>query len=74
MYIIFVAPAGIVSKSTTANIGMDLLRQVEGIKFGPDAVTWQALVNELQEAKELFLLADGGETYHIMSALTCVCS
>jgi len=74
MYIIFVAPAGIVSKSTTANIGMDLLRQVEGIKFGPDAVTWQALVSELQEAKELFLLADGGETYHIMSALTCVCS
>lgn len=74
MYIIFVAPPGIVSKSTTANIGMNLLRQVEGIKFGPDAVTWQALVYELQEAKEMFQLIDGEGEYHIMSALTCVCS
>jgi len=74
MYIIFVAPPGIVSKSTTVNIGMNLLRQVEGIKFGPDAVTWQALVAELQEAKEMFQLTDGDGEYHIMSALTCVCS
>ena len=63
MYIIFVAPPGIVSKSTTANIGMDLLRQVEGVKFGPDAVTWQALVHELQESKEMFHLVDGDDTY-----------
>jgi len=74
MYIIFVAPPGIVSKSTTANIGMNLLRQVEGIKFGPDAVTWQALVHELQESKEMFQLLEGEGEYHVMSALTCVCS
>lgn len=74
MYIIFVAPPGIVSKSTTASIGMNLLRQVEGIKFGPDAVTWQALVRELQDAKEMFQLYEGEEEYHTMSALTCVCS
>jgi hypothetical protein len=74
MYIIFVAPPGIVSKSTTASIGMNLLRQVDGIKFGPDAVTWQALVQRLQEAKEMFQLHDGEEMYHTMSALTCVCS
>ena len=74
MYIIFVAPPGIVSKSTTAGIGMNLLRQVEGIKFGPDAVTWQALVRELQDSKEMFQLYDGEEEYHTMSALTCVCS
>lgn len=74
MYIIFVAPPGIVSKSTTASIGMNLLRQVEGIKFGPDAVTWQALVQELNNSKELFQLHEGAEEYHTMSALTCVCS
>ena len=74
MYIIFVAPPGIVSKSTTASIGMNLLRQVDGVKFGPDAVTWQALVTELQNAKELFQINDGDEMWHTMSALTCVCS
>jgi len=36
-YIIFTAPPGIVSKSTTASIGMRLLREVPGIQFGPDA-------------------------------------
>lgn len=58
-YIIFVAPPGIVSKSTTLSIGMNLLRQVEGPKFGPDAVTWQALTQALAEANELMDLGDG---------------
>lgn len=74
MYIIFVAPPGIVSKSTTVNIGMNLLRQVEGVKFGPDSITWQALIQELQNAHEMFKLSDGDEIYHTMSAITCVCS
>ena len=74
MYIIFVAPPGIVSKSTTASIGMNLLRQVEGVKFGPDAVTWQALVQALSDSKEMFKLDDADEMWHTMSALTCVCS
>jgi len=40
MYIIFVAPPGVVSKSTTSGVAMGLLRQVPGVKFGPDIVTW----------------------------------
>lgn len=51
-YVILVAPPGIVSKSTTANIGMNLLREIQGIKFGPDVITWQALVMELSKACE----------------------
>jgi len=51
-YIVFVAPPGIVSKSTTANIGMNLLRRVPGVHFGPDAVTWQSLVQSLAQATE----------------------
>ncbi len=53
-YVILVAPPGIVSKSTTAAIGMDLLRQIPGVRFGPDVVTWQALVQAFAAAGEAF--------------------
>ena len=53
-FIILVAPPGVVSKSTTASIGMSLLRQVEGIRFGPDAVTPAALASAFAEAREGF--------------------
>jgi hypothetical protein len=55
-YIIFVAPPGIVSKSTTVSIAMDLLRRVPGINFGPDIVTWPALVTAFAGASEAFEL------------------
>lgn len=48
-YIIFVAPPGIVSKSTTTSIGMNLLKKVKGVVFGPDVVTWPALVKAFAE-------------------------
>lgn len=66
-YIILVAPPGIVSKSTTAGIGMSLLRKVPGIKFGPDVVTWPALVSAFADATEGF---EYGGAIHTMSALT----
>lgn len=53
-YIVLVAKPGIVSKSTTASIGTNLLRKVEGITFGPDAVTPAALAAAFAEAKENF--------------------
>jgi len=71
-YIILVAKPGIVSKSTTLSIGMNLLKQVDGIKFGPAAVTWQALVTALKDAKEDVLMADGN--YHPMSCVTIASS
>lgn len=49
-FIVLVAPPGVVSKSTSANIGMDLLRHVEGVHFGPDSVTWQALFDAFADA------------------------
>lgn len=57
-YIIIVAPPGVVSKSTTAAIAIDLLRQVPGIKFGPQMVTWPALVKAFADAKEEFNFND----------------
>lgn len=66
-YIVFVAPPGIVSKSTTASIGMRLLRQIPDVIFGPDAVTWQSLVQSLANATETCEI--NGE-HHSMSAIT----
>ena len=66
-YIIFVAPPGIVSKSTTVAIAMDILRKVPGVNFGPDIVTWPALVTAFGASAESFDVA--GE-YHTQCALT----
>jgi hypothetical protein len=66
-YIILVAPPGVVSKSTTANIAMSLLRRVPGVNFGPEAVTWQALVDSFEASTESFQIED---THYIQSAMT----
>ena len=66
-YICLVAPPGIVSKSTTAGVSMNLLRKVPGIKFGPDVVTWPALVSAFAESTEGF--EHNGMLYP-MSAMT----
>lgn len=66
-YVILVAPPGIVSKSTTAGIAMNLLRRVPGVNFGPDVVTWQALIGAFAGATETFTI-DG--VFYPMSALT----
>lgn len=67
-YIIIVAPPGIVSKSTTAGIAINILRKVPGINFGPDVVTWQALVTAFGASTEIFQVPGGD--YFTMSALT----
>ncbi len=68
-YVIMVAPPGIVSKSTTASIGMNLLKQIKDVKFGPDVVTWQALVQSLAESTTMVLDKSTGE-YLPMSCIT----
>src|SRR3990167_348462 len=67
-YIIFVAPPGVVAKSTSIRIGTKLLEQVEGIHFGPKSMTWQGLTDALVEANELVPFPD---EYRAMSCLTC---
>lgn len=66
-YICMVAPPGIVSKSTTVGIAMDLLRRVEGVKFGPEVVTWPALIGAFAESTEIF---ECGGLEYPMSPLT----
>lgn len=51
-YVFFVAPPGVVSKSTTLGNGVKLLEEINTIKFGPEAMTWEALTQALDQAKE----------------------
>lgn len=59
-YLFLVAPPGVVSKSTTLSIGTKLLAEVEGIKFGPEAMTWQALTQAMANAREEVLMSGEG--------------
>jgi hypothetical protein len=54
LFVILVAPPGIVAKSTTSEVGYKLLRELKQIQFGPEVVTWQALVTSFAEAAETF--------------------
>lgn len=53
-YIILVAPPGVISKTTTADLGMNLLRKVPGINFGASTITWEKLVSNFAAAQETF--------------------
>lgn len=57
-YIIFVGPAGVVTKSTSLRAGQKLLEAVPGIKFGPQSMTWQALGVDLEDAMEYLEFPD----------------
>lgn len=66
-YIILVAPPGVVSKTTSMDHGLELLRAVPDIKFGPDVITWQALTKKFAESREEFPY---GDAYIPQSAMT----
>lgn len=74
-YIIFVAPPGIVTKSTTIGVGMSLLRDVPGVEMGPGSMTWQGLTHGLAEATKLVPMSVDStgmaSDYIPMSAVTC---
>lgn len=67
-FIFFVAPAGIVNKSSTLDIGMRLLRELPYIHIGPAATSWQALVKKMSEIQEEIAYPDG--SFQAMSAIT----
>jgi hypothetical protein len=59
MYIIFVAPPGVATKSTTAGIGTSMLDETESIQMASSSGTWQAMLDELQEAERVVTLTPG---------------
>lgn len=70
-YIIIVAKPGIVNKSTSIGVAMDLLREVPGVHIGPSSVTWQALVQHMGNVAEQ---VDINGEFHTQSCLTFVAS
>lgn len=69
-YILFVAPAGIVGKSTAIDTGLQLLEQVLPEKhFGPQSTTWQALAEKMRLAEET-IHVPGAAKPQTMSCLT----
>ena len=52
-YIVMVAPPGVAAKTTTLGIGMKMLKEVPGVNFGPDVLTWQSLVTTMAKARAL---------------------
>jgi hypothetical protein len=67
-YIIFVAPPGIATKSTTMGIGKNLLSELNTIHFGPAAITWQTLLPILNDATESVPMPDG--SFYPMSCVS----
>lgn len=72
MFLFFIAPPGVISKSTTIDIGMKLLRQVEDIHWGPSIMTWQALVSAFVSAKEEYFDEHGVQNF--MCSMTVAAS
>lgn len=69
-FVVIVADPGVVSKTTTMDLGMNLLRKVPGVHFGPSVVTWQALVKRFSESREAFEYPPGSTRFVMQSALT----
>jgi hypothetical protein len=71
-YVILVAPPGVATKSTSIGLGMRLLRQVDGIHFGPESMTWQALGESLSTAEEYFDYVDPDTGTTMTQKMSCL--
>jgi hypothetical protein len=58
-YLVLVGPPDIVSKSTTMNMGVKLLKQIPGFQLGPTSCSWQALVRRMEKMEMDHDLGDG---------------
>lgn len=50
MFVVLVAPPGIISKTTTSDMGKDLFREIDTLSLGPNVVTWPALLKAMKRA------------------------
>ncbi len=72
LYIVFVGPPGVSTKSTTTDLSSSLLREIPGIKFGPNNITWQALATAFANSAEAFEYPPGSGDQNPMSPITLV--
>lgn len=69
MYIVLVGPPGVAAKSTSMKGGLSLLEAVEGVAFGPQSMTWQALIAAFKRSLQTITII-GSEQPVSMSCLT----
>ena len=69
-FIILVGPPAI-QKSTTAGVGIKLLKEIEDIKFGPNSLTWQALIPAMADANMQFPTSAEG-VLGVMQSFSCL--
>lgn len=50
MFVVLVAPPGIISKTTTSDMGKDIFREIDELSLGPNVVTWPALLKAMKRA------------------------
>ena len=72
LYIVFVGPPGVITKSTTTDLSSNLLREIPGIRFGPNNITWQALATAFASASESFEYPLGSGEWNPMAPITLV--
>lgn len=63
-FVVLVAKPGVTSKSTSAGIGQRLLREIEDVRFGPNSITWQRMIQTLIESRIDFPTGPGEFTPH----------
>lgn len=71
-FIVFVAPPGIVKKTSTIDIGVDLVRNIKDVIFTPDSVTWQKLLKFLEDNQQVITITmpDGSVIKKQMAAVS----
>lgn len=53
-YMLLVGPPGRLKKSTSIDLGSRLLARIEGIDFGPDAITWEQLITHMADSRQTY--------------------
>lgn len=51
-FIVLVADAGVIQKSTTINEAMSLLKKVPTVRFAPDSTTWEGFIKYMEDSHQ----------------------
>lgn len=66
-YVVIVAPPGVVAKSTTVDMGLKMVRQLDNVTIGPKITSWQALLDYMEVNAEVVAVPGFGDMQ-----MTCV--
>lgn len=60
-YILLIGPPGVLKKSTSSNLGMRILKRLDGIDFGPQSTSWEQLVVHMDASRQVYKI--GGKDF-----------